>query len=103
MKSSVGLNPSNDGKIIRLAIPALSEERRKELVKMAKKHGEECRIALRMIRRDSNEHLKKQEKEKKITEDDLKKGETQIQKLTDDTSAKIEELLKHKEHDVMTV
>lgn len=103
LKAGVGLTPNNDGKMIRLAIPPLSEERRKELVKLAKKHAEDCRVALRMVRRDANELFKKQEKEKTITEDDMKKGETHIQKLTDDYSAKIEELLKHKEQDIMTV
>lgn len=102
-KASIGLSPSNDGKIIRLPIPSLSEERRKELVKLIKKQGEECRVGIRSLRRDANEAFKKREKEKEITQDDLKTGEERIQKLTDEYNAKIDELLKHKEQDIMTV
>lgn len=103
MKSGIGLTPSNDGKVIRLAIPSLSEERRKELVKLVKKHAEEGRVAIRMVRRDSIEDLKKQEKEKKISEDDLKRGEETIQKLTDEFNKKIDELVAHKEKDILSV
>lgn len=103
IKAGIGLNPSNDGKIIRLPIPALSEERRKELVKLSKKYAEDCRVGIRSLRRDANEAFKKMEKGKAITEDDLKRGEEKIQKLTDEYNAKIEELLKRKEQDIMTV
>lgn len=102
-KAGIGLSPSNDGKIIRLPIPSLSEERRKDLVKLIKKQGEECRVGIRSLRRDANEAFKKREKEKEITQDDLKKGEERIQKLTDEYNVKIDELLKHKEKDIMTV
>lgn len=103
MKSGIGLTPSNDGKLIRLAIPALSEERRKDLVKLAKKHAEECKVGVRMIRRDSIELLKKREKEKTISEDELKSGEEHIQKLTDEFNKKIDELVAHKEKDILSV
>lgn len=103
MKASLGLTPSNDGKLIRLGIPALNEERRKDLVKLVKKHAEEAKVALRMVRREAIEELKKQEKAKAISEDDLKKGEEKIQKLTDEYNGKIEELVGHKEKDIMSV
>lgn len=103
MKSGVGLTPTNDGKLIRLAIPSLSEERRKDLVKVAKRHAEECRVALRLVRREAMEAIKKQEKDKKITQDDLKRGEENIQKLTDEYNKKVDELVAHKEKDILSV
>ena len=103
LKSGLGLTPTNDGKMIRLNIPTPSEEGRKELVKMVKKHAEECRVAIRMIRRDANETLKKREKEKAISEDDLKRGEERVQKLTDDYSGKIDELVAHKEKEILSI
>src|SRR5207253_6571847 len=81
--SDLGVTPTNDGKIIRLAVPPLSEERRKELVKLAKKLGEETKVIIRNIRRDTNEELKKLHKDIKVTEDELKKAQDEVQKLTD--------------------
>jgi ribosome recycling factor len=103
MKSDLGLNPSNDGKVIRVNIPALTEERRKQLVKVAKKRAEECRVAIRNIRRDINDELKKLEKEKHVSEDVVKKSLDEIQKLTDNFIKKVEEVLDHKEKEVMEV
>ena len=102
-KSDLGLNPVNDGRLIRLPIPPLNEERRKELVKVIKKHGEECKISIRNARREAVELLKKLKSDSKITEDDLKKGESQIQKLTDDFIKQIDETATHKEKDIMEV
>lgn len=103
LKAGLGLTPTNDGKLIRLSIPALNEERRKDLVKIIKKHAEECRVAMRMARRDANAHLKKKQEKREISEDDLKKGETHIQKITDDYSVKIDQLVEHKEKDILSV
>jgi ribosome recycling factor len=102
-KSDLGLNPVNDGRLIRLPIPPLNEERRKDLVKIIKKHGEECKVSIRNARRDSLVLMKKMEDESKITEDDLKKGETQIQRLTDDFIKQIDDTAAHKEKDIMEV
>lgn len=103
MTADLGLNPMSDGTNIKVPIPALTEERRKELVKLTKKIGEETKVAVRNIRRDANEHLKKAEKEKTITEDDLKKGENNIQKLTNDHITLVDDILKHKEKEIMEV
>lgn len=103
MKSDLGLTPSNDGKFIRIGIPALTEERRKQLVKVVKKRAEEAKIAIRNIRRDTNEELKKLEKEKHLSEDDAKKSHDEIQKLTDSYIVKVEEVLNHKENEIMEV
>lgn len=103
MKSDLGLTPANDGKLIRINIPALTEERRKQIVKIVKKRAEEAKIAVRNIRRDSNEDLKKLEKEKHISEDDVKRSHDDIQKLTDSYTAKIDEILRHKEQEIMEV
>jgi len=103
LKSDLGLNPSNDGKVIRLAIPMLTEERRKQLVKVVKNMAEECRISIRNTRRDSNEKLKKMEKDKDITEDDYHNGLKEIQTLTDDFISKVDELLSKKEKEIMEV
>lgn len=103
LQAGIGLTPSNDGKLVRLPIPSLNEERRKEYVKLAKKHAEEGRVAVRMIRRDANEQFKEAQEAKSISEDDFKKGQTQIQKLTDETIAKIDELVAHKEKAIMSV
>ena len=102
-KSDIGINPVNDGKLIRLVIPQLTEERRKELVKRAKKMAEDSKVAVRNIRRDTNEALKKAEKDKTITEDDLKKGEEEAQKMTDDIIKRIDEAFSHKEKEIMEV
>ncbi|MDO8461624.1 MAG: ribosome recycling factor [Deltaproteobacteria bacterium] len=103
LKSGIGLQPNNDGKLIRLGIPILTEERRKDLVKMVKKEAEEGRISLRNIRRETNEHLKKSQKDGHLTEDDLRKMEAEVQKLTDEFIAKIDQSVSHKEKEVMEV
>ncbi len=103
MKSDLGLTPSNDGRIIRITIPPLTEERRKQLVKVVKKRAEEAKVAIRNIRRDSNEELKRLEKEKHLSEDDAKKAHDEIQKLTDSYIVKVDEVLKHKENEIMEV
>ncbi len=101
LKSELGLTPQNDGKIIRLSIPSLTQERRKELVKIAHKTAEEFRVAVRNERRDAVEKIKKLEKEKAISEDLRKKYESDIQKLTDAHIKKIDELLSLKEKEIM--
>ncbi len=103
LKSDLGLNPSNDGSIIRMAIPQLTEERRKELVKVIKKDSEEAKVAVRNIRRDANEDLKKLEKNGDITEDELRGFNDNIQKLTDDHISKIDGITKDKEKEIMEV
>jgi ribosome recycling factor len=103
LKADLGLNPSSDGVLVRIPIPALTEERRKEIVKMCKRHGEDHKIAARNVRRDANDALKKLEKNKEITEDALKHGEKEIQELTDKTIKLIDEILAVKEKDVMEV
>jgi ribosome recycling factor len=101
--SELGLNPSNDGKIIRVPIPPLTEERRKQMVKVVHEISEEHRTAIRNVRRDANDHMKKMLKDKTISEDAEKDGLDQIQKLTDQHITKINELSEHKEKEVMTV
>jgi len=101
--ADLGLNPSSDGSILRISIPALTEERRKELVKLGKKISEDMKIAVRNVRRDSNDELKKLEKDNQITEDDQKKGQNDVQKLTDDYITKIDSLLAEKEKEIMEV
>ncbi|MEJ5300716.1 MAG: ribosome recycling factor [Thermodesulforhabdaceae bacterium] len=101
LKSDLGLNPSNDGKIIRVHIPPLTQERRQELVKHIKKMAEEAKVAVRNIRRDANEMLKDLKKEKQISEDEQFKGQDQIQKLTDDYIKKIDQLFEKKEKEIM--
>ena len=103
VKSDLGLAPINDGKVIRLKVPDLTEERRKELVKQTKKIVEESRVAVRMIRRDANEEIKKLAKDKKISEDEGKKGETDIQKMTDDYIKKVDQIADEKEKSILTV
>lgn len=101
LKSDLGLNPVNDGKLIRIVIPPLTEERRKELVKLAKKFNEEAKVAVRNVRRDLNEDLKRHLKDKSITEDDLRKFETEVQKLTDDTIKKCDQTFSAKEKEIL--
>lgn len=101
--SNLGLNPSADGQTIRVPIPPLSEERRKELVKVAGKYAEQAKVAIRNVRRDGNDELKKQQKDGVISEDELRKQEAQIQKLTDDHVKKVDELLVAKEKDILSV
>ena len=102
-KSDLGINPANDGKVIRLVFPELTEERRKDLVKVIRKKGEESKVAIRAIRRDTNEQIKKDKKEGLITEDDQKDLEEQAQKLTDDLIKQIDRILADKEKEIMTV
>ncbi|CAM3422124.1 ribosome recycling factor [Cytobacillus oceanisediminis] len=103
LKSDIGLNPSNDGSVIRLAIPQLTEERRKELVKVVKKESEEAKVAIRNVRRDANDDLKKLEKNGEITEDDLRGFSDDIQKLTDEHISKIDAITKDKEKEILDV
>lgn len=101
--ADLGLNPSNDGTVIRVPFPPLTEERRRELVKLCKHYAEESRVAVRNIRRDANEHLKRQEREHAISEDDLRRLEAEIQKVTDAHVAEVDEMLKRKEAEIMEV
>jgi len=101
MISDIGINPSNDGKVIRLNMPILTEERRKELAKLVKKNGENSKIALRNERRDANDKLKKQEKSGEITEDNLKSAEEEVQKITDKYVVMVDDLVKQKEEEIL--
>ncbi|MBA3071316.1 MAG: ribosome recycling factor [Nitrospirae bacterium] len=103
MKSDLGLTPTNDGKVIRINIPSLTEERRKQLVKVVRKNSEDAKVAVRNIRRDVNDEIKKLEKEKHLSEDDTKKSLDEIQKFTDSYVKKIDEILMHKEKEIMEV
>lgn len=103
LKSDLGLNPTNDGTVIRIAIPQLTEERRKELVKAVKKEAEEAKVAVRNIRRDANDDLKKLEKNGEITEDALRGFSDDIQKLTDENIQKIDQITKDKEKEILEV
>ena len=103
LTANLGLNPSNDGTVVRVPIPPLNEERRKELVKLVKKFGEEGKIAIRNIRRDTNEHLKKAEKDEHFSEDERKRGEQEVQKSTDHFTKEIDNLLVGKEKEIMEV
>ncbi len=103
LQSELGLNPINDGNILRIPIPPLTEERRKDLVKLCKKFAEDGRIAVRNVRRDAIEHLKKMEKDEHLSEDDRKLAEKEVQKLTDKYIEHINELLEHKEKEIMEV
>src|SRR5438094_1263652 len=94
LASGLGLTPSNDGKVIRVPLPPLSEERRKELIKICKKHGEDTKVHIRGFRRDANEELKKLQKDAKLTEDVLRKSEADIQKLTDQYVQKVDDAIK---------
>ena len=101
--SDLGLTPNNDGKVIRLSFPELTEERRKELVKDVKKKGEDSKIAIRNIRRDANDLAKKQQKANEISEDEQKDAETSIQKMTDEYVSKIDKMIDEKSKEIMTV
>src|SRR5699024_4268869 len=101
--ANLGVNPSSDGEVIRISVPALTEERRKELVKEVKKIAENAKVAIRNVRRDSNDFLKKQEKDVDITEDDLRSQTDDVQKLTDDSIKEVDRLLEEKENDIMSV
>lgn len=102
-KSDLGINPTNDGKLIRLIFPELTEERRRELVKVIRKKGEESKVAVRAIRREANDTLKKQCKDSEITEDDQKKLEEKAQKLTDNTIKEIDRIVAEKEKEILAV
>lgn len=101
--SDLGLTPMNDGKTIRIQIPPLNEERRKELVKVGKKYTEEAKVAIRNLRRDANEEIKKLEKEKAISQDELKKAQEHVQTITDKEIKTIDEMLSKKEKEIMEV
>ena len=101
--SDLGINPQNDGKVIRLAFPQLTEERRKELTKQVKKYGEEAKVAVRNIRRDAMDKFKAQKKKSEITEDDLKIIEKDLQKLTDDYIKEVERIADEKEKELMEI
>ncbi len=103
MESDLGLNPASDGQLIRIPIPPLSEERRKELLKVAGKYAENNKVAIRNIRRDALDDVKKLKKDNAISEDDEKRFENEIQKLTDDSIKKIDEMMSQKEKDIMQV
>jgi ribosome recycling factor len=102
MKSDLGLTHANDGKVIRLAMPPLTEERRKQLAKVVGKLAEDCRVAVRNIRHEANKKVKALEKEKKISEDESRRGQDQVQKITDKFIQRADELLKKKEQEILT-
>ena len=101
--SDLGINPQNDGRVIRLAFPQLTDERRKELIKQVRKYGEESKTAIRNIRRDAMDTFKKQQKKSEITEDDLKNAEKDIQKLTDDYIADVDKMVSKKEKELSEI
>ena len=103
LASDIGINPNNDGKVIRLAFPELNEERRKEIVKDIKKIAEEAKVAVRAIRRDGIDEAKAKQKNSEITEDELKVAETEIQKITDKSIEEIDKILANKENEIMSV
>ncbi|MEX0800613.1 MAG: ribosome recycling factor [Dehalococcoidia bacterium] len=103
MTSDLGLNPNNDGTVIRLAIPQLTEERRKEIAKQVRKRAEEARVAVRNVRRDCHEHIRKLEHDHDISQDDLHRAETELQKLTDDHVKNIDKIGHEKEEEVLAV
>lgn len=103
MKSDLGLNPNNDGSVIRLAIPQLTEQRRQELVKVVKKKCEDCKVVIRNLRRDANDAIKKEEKDKTVSEDEAKKAQDNMQKLTDKYIKEAETVCSIKEKEVMEV
>lgn len=103
LTSDIGINPNNDGKVIRLAFPELNEERRKELVKDIRKTAEEAKVSIRSIRRDGIDEFKKKQKDAEITEDDLHSAEEQIQKITDKRIEEIDSILANKEKEIMSI
>ncbi|HEU0014164.1 MAG TPA: ribosome recycling factor [Longimicrobium sp.] len=102
-ESDLGLNPSNDGQLIRIPIPPLTEERRKEYVRLLHKLAEEARVAVRHVRKDANDEVKHRQKDEGLSEDDVRREQGEVQKLTDQYIARVDELLKHKEAEVMEV
>jgi ribosome recycling factor len=103
LEANLGMNPISDGTNLKIPIPPLNEERRRELVKLVKKFGEESKVAIRNIRRDANDHLKREEKEKKMSEDQMHDAEAEVQKFTDEHIKLIDDTLKHKEKEIMEV
>lgn len=103
LKAEIGINPNNDGKVIRLAFPELNEERRKELVKEVKKMAEDSKVSIRSIRREAMDEAKKLQKDNQMTEDELKGAEDKIQKLTDNKISEIDKILSEKEKEIMSV
>ena len=103
LTSDIGINPNNDGKVIRLTFPELTEERRKELVKDIKKMAEECKVAVRNTRRDGIDQAKKEQKDGEMTEDDLKQAESKIQELTDKAIEEIDKVLANKENEILSI
>lgn len=103
LEANLGFNPISDGTNLKIPIPALTEERRKDFVKLTKKFGEDSKVAIRNVRRDANDHLKKEQKDKKMSEDELKDAEDEVQKLTDHHIKLIDDILKHKEKEIMEV
>ena len=101
--SNLGLNPASMGDLIRVPMPMLTEERRKDLIKIVRGEAEDGRVSIRNVRRDANDHIKKLLKDKEVSEDDARRGEEQIQKLTDKYIAEVDKLLEHKEEDLMVV
>jgi ribosome recycling factor len=103
LAANLGLTPQSDGKVIRIPLPAMTEERRKEMVKLVKKMGEESKIAIRNHRRDANEELKKQEKAKSLSEDDVKKALDLVQKKTDEKIVEVDKVISSKEKEILTI
>ncbi|MBL4930870.1 ribosome recycling factor [Clostridium paridis] len=103
LKSDLGINPSNDGQVIRLVVPELTEETRKNLVKTVKKYGEEAKVAIRSIRRDANEKIKSLKKDGEVSEDQIKKGEDDVQKITDNFVKEVDSIVAHKEKEIMSI
>ena len=103
MKSDLGITPNNDGKVIRLAFPELTEERRKELVKIAHRMGEEAKVAIRMVRRNSNDQIKKMKRNSEFSEDDLKNAEDTVQEINDEYIEQIDKVIEAKEEEIMEV
>jgi len=103
LRANLGLTPTNDGKVIRISIPALTEERRKDLVKVARKYAEEGRVSLRNVRRDVNEQIRKLEKDGKVSEDDSRRAQERVQKLTDDFTAQVNQSIEKKEKEIMEI
>ena len=103
LAANIGLTPQSDGKVIRINVPAMTEERRKEMVKLIKKMGEDSKVAIRNVRRDGNEEVKKAEKAKTLSEDEAKKVMEQVQKKTDEKVAEVDKLIAAKEKEIMTI
>ncbi len=103
LAANIGLTPQSDGKVIRIPLPAMTEERRKDMVKLIKKMGEETKITIRTHRRDANEELKKQEKAKSLSEDDVKKAMDQVQKKTDEKTVEVDKVISSKEKEILTI